>query len=571
MKKFIHFLVPLLLAALIVVSVGWYLFVYDREFTRDFLLSQARYNDLYGNSRLSSWFYDLAYEHSGRDENVAIELANQYKADGNYTKAEVTLSNAIKNKGTVELYSALCKTYVQQDKLMDAVAMLENIADPAMKKALDDLRPSTPTASHEPGFYSQYIDVELDSSSGILYYTTDGEYPSIDGSVYTAPIALEPGETTIYAISVADSGLVSDPVVVGYTIGGVIEPAVFEDDAVESAIREVLSVTESKILYTNELWDISEFTVPANAHSLADLELMPYLKSLTIHDQDLGTLSDLSSMSKLQTLDLSGCTFPPEELEIIANLPSLNNLILSDCSLSTIAALEGAQNLTKLDLSSNTLRNLEAISGMTGLRELNLKHNAVTDLSYLSNFTNLETLDISFNAITDLRPISACVKLNWLDAGNNQLANANGVEELPLLTYLSLDYNQLTDISVLSKCLELTNLSIANNQIHNITSLSSLVKLDILDFSYNAVETLPDWQEGCTLRTIDGSYNTLLSIDNLSKLENLSYVYMDYNKLTSVNALANNYRLVQVNVYGNDIDTVAELTEHDIIVNYDPT
>lgn len=571
MKKFIHFLVPLLLAALIVVSVGWYLFVYDREFTRDFLLSQARYNDLYGNSRLSSWFYDLAYEHSGRDENVAIELANQYKADGNYTKAEVTLSNAIKNKGTVELYSALCKTYVQQDKLMDAVAMLENIADPAMKQALDKLRPSTPTASHESGFYSQYIDVALTSSSGTLYYTVDGEYPSIDGSIYSTPIELEPGETTIYAISVADSGLVSDPVVVGYTIGGVIEPAVFEDDAVEAAIREVLGVTESKILYTNELWDITEFTVPANAQSLADLELMPYLKSLSIHDLALGTLTDLSSMSKLQTLDLSGCTFPPEELEIIANLPSLNNLILSDCSLSTIAALEGAQNLTKLDLSSNTLRNLEAISGMTGLRELNLKHNAVTDLSYLSNFTNLETLDISFNAITDLRPISACVKLNWLDAGNNQLANANGVEELPLLTYLSLDYNQLTDISVLSKCLELTNLSIANNQIHNITSLSSLVKLDILDFSYNAVETLPDWQEGCTLRTIDGSYNTLLSIDNLSKLDNLSYVYMDYNKLTSVNALANNYRLVQVNVYGNDIDTVAELTEHDIIVNYDPT
>ena len=132
MKKIVKILVPLLLATLIIASIGWYLFVYDRDFTRDFLLSQARYNDIYGNSRLSSLFYNMAYEHSGRDENVAIELANQYKADGNYTKAEVTLSNAIKNKGTVELYTALSKTYVEQDKLMDAVAMLENIADPAM-------------------------------------------------------------------------------------------------------------------------------------------------------------------------------------------------------------------------------------------------------------------------------------------------------------------------------------------------------------------------------------------------------------------------------------------------------
>lgn len=571
MKKFFRFLVSLLLAIAIIASIGWYLFVYDRDFTRDALLSQARYNDLYGNSRLSSWFYNLAYEHSGRDENVAIELANQYKSDGNYTKAEVTLSNAIKNKGTVELYSALCKTYVQQDKLMDAVAMLENIADPAMKQALEELRPSAPTVSHEPGFYSQYIDVELSSSSGVLYYTTDGEYPSINGSIYSEPIALEAGETIIYAISVDNSGLVSEPVVAGYTVGGVIEPATFADDSMEAAIREVLGVSESNIIYTNVMWDITEFTVPENATSLADLSLMPYLKTLTIQNQNLGTFSDLASLSKLETLDLSGSTFPAEELEVLAKLPSLKNLKLSGCSLSTIAALEGAPGLTTLDLSSNTLRNLEVISGMATLTELNLKHNAVTALDALSGLNNLETLDISYNAVSDLRPLGGCMKLKWLDAGNNELTRADGLEDLPLLSYLSLDYNNLTDVSILADCVELTNLSIANNQITNISSLSSLINLDILDFSYNSVDALPDWQEGCMLRTIDGSYNLLQSIDNLSSLDQLSYVYMDYNKLTSVDALADSYRLVQVNVYGNEIDTVAALTAHDIIVNYDPT
>lgn len=571
MKKFIRFLVSLLLAASIVASIGWYLFVYDRDFTRDFLLSQARYNDMYGNARLSSWFYNLAYEHSGRDENVAIELANQYKSDGNYTKAEVTLSNAIKVKGTVELYSSLCKTYVQQDKLMDAVALLDNIADPAMKQALESLRPSAPTVSHEPGFYTQYIDVSLSSSSGTLYYTTDGEYPSINSQIYSQPVSLEAGETIIYAISVDDTGLVSQPTVAGYTIGGVIEPATFADDNVEAAIRQVLNVSQSNIIYTNVMWDIAEFTVPETAGSLADLSLMPYLTKLTIHNQNLGTLTDLSSLSRLETLDLTGCTFPAEELAVLAQLPALKNLNLSSCSLSTIAALEGAPGLVNLNLSSNTLRNLEVLSPMTTLTELNLKHNAVTALTALSGLNNLETLDISFNSVSDLTPLSGCVKLKWLDAGNNALHKANGVEKLPLLTYLSLDYNTLSDVSILADCIELTNLSIANNQIHDISSLSSLVNLDILDFSYNGVGQLPDWQEGCKLRTIDGSYNILQSIDNLAGLENLSYVYMDYNKLTSVNALADNYRLVQVNVYGNDIDTVAELTAHDIIVNYDPT
>ena len=571
MKKFLSILVSLLLVAAIIASIGWYLFVYDRDFTRDFLLSQARYNDLYGNSRLSSWFYNLAYEHSGRDENVAIELANQYKADGNYTKAEVTLSNAIKNKGTVELYSALSKTYVQQDKLMDAVAMLDNIADPAMKQALEALRPSVPKASHEPGYYSQYIDVALTSSAGTLYYTTDGEYPTINGSIYTTPIQLEAGETIIYAISVADNGLVSQPVVAGYTVGGVIEPAVFADEAMENAIRQTLNVSDAHIIYTNVLWGITEFVVPETAGSLADLALMPYLENLTITNQNLGTLTDLSSLNSLQTLNLSGCSIPAEELEVLAKLPSLKNLNLSSCGLSTIAGLEGAQGLTNLNLSSNTLRNLDVLGTMPNLTELNLKHNAVTGLNALSGLTNLETLDISYNAVTDLSPLSGCIKLNWLDAGSNQLSRITALDKLPLLTYLSLDYNKLTDVSILGSCTELTNLSIANNQITDISKLSNLMKLDILDFSYNTVTHMPDWQKDCMLRTVDGSYNQLQSIDSLAGLEQLCYVYMDYNKLTSVDALANNYRLVQVNVYGNDISTVSELTAHDIIVNYDPT
>ena len=86
MKKATRFLVSLMLLLLIIASIIWYLFIYDRAFTRDTLLSQARYQAINGNSRLSSWFYDCAYNFSGHDENVAIELANQYKKTGNDTK-----------------------------------------------------------------------------------------------------------------------------------------------------------------------------------------------------------------------------------------------------------------------------------------------------------------------------------------------------------------------------------------------------------------------------------------------------------------------------------------------------
>ena len=52
------------------------------------LLGQARHYNDSGNPQLASWFYELAYNYTAQDEDIAIELANQYKEDGNYTKAE---------------------------------------------------------------------------------------------------------------------------------------------------------------------------------------------------------------------------------------------------------------------------------------------------------------------------------------------------------------------------------------------------------------------------------------------------------------------------------------------------
>ena len=67
MRKILRFVVSVLLAALVVASVFWYLFIYDRAFTRDILLKEARVNDARGNSALSAWFYRMGYSHTGND------------------------------------------------------------------------------------------------------------------------------------------------------------------------------------------------------------------------------------------------------------------------------------------------------------------------------------------------------------------------------------------------------------------------------------------------------------------------------------------------------------------------
>lgn len=572
MKKVLKVLLPILLSVAVIGCLIWYLFVYDREFSRDILLSQARYQESQGNHDVAAWFYDRAYDHANQDEDVAIELANQYKSIGNYTKAEFTLANAIADGGHAELYVALCKTYVEQDKLLDAVEMLDNISDANIKAQLDALRPAAPVSNYEDGFYSEYISVELTVQGGQTFVSTSGQYPSVFDTPYDQPIALAAGETTIYAVTVSDNGLVSPLSVYGYTVGGVIEEVSFADPAVEALIREKLSVNEGSILYTDQLWSIEELVMPAQALDYSDLALLPYLKKLTIESGISEQLKNIGSLSRLEELKLLDCRPSGEDLALIAAIPTLTKLTLADCGLSSIAALEPAQKLTYLDLNGNTIRNISVLGKMPHLEEVYLAHNALTDLSVFANLTNLQRLDVSYNSIPSIAPICSNVSLSWLDVSHNLIATLGAVDNLSSLTYFAAGSNTLTDISQLAECESLAYLDVSNNSITDISKLGSLNALQELNFANNTVTVLPKWEKDCALVTIDGTNNLLDSLDNLAGLENLNNVLMDYNAdITSVDALASCHLLMQVNVYGTQVSEVSKLTDQGVLVSYNPT
>ena len=571
MKNVFKKIIPFLLTLLILASIAWYGFIYDRNFTRDMLLSQARYHSTVNHPDLASWFYDCAYELSDQDEGVAIELANQFKADGNYTKAEFTLSNAIADGGDSELYIALCKTYVEQDKLLDAVNMLDNIADLQIKAELDALRPAAPTATPEQGFYSEYITVSLNAESGTLYHTTDSGYPSTEDAPYQEPFTLPGGETVVRAICVGENGLVSPLSTFGFTVNGVIEEVSFTDAVIDASVREILGVDNDHVLYTNELWTISSFTVPEGAMNLHDLAKLPYLKSLSISNQTFDSVSFLASLHQLEELTLNDCRFSSDELELIAALPVLKKLTMTDCGLSTVAGLENAQELTELNLADNTIRNLKPLSSLINLKNLDLSHNALTNLNDLSQLTNLENIDVSYNVLSSIDPIGTCKKLVSLNASHNRITSLGTIDNLSSLSVLNLSSNSISDVEILKNCAALTDLDVSKNTITGISGLAALNNLEILNFSNNQVEAMPEWSEDCRLRSIDGSYNQVASVSSMQVLQKLTHVFMDYNLLTSVDPLAKCYNLVQVNVYGNEITNVDALKAHDIIINWDPT
>jgi len=572
MKNTTQRIVAVLLALAVIGCAVWYVFVYDRDFARDMLLAQARFLDSDGKPELATWFYDQAYAFADNNEDVAIELAEQYKNSGNYTKAEFTLSRAIADRPSAKLYTALCKVYVEQDKLMDAVNMLDKISDAAIKAELESMRPAAPAVSIPPAYYTQYITLDITTESGSLYVNHDGEYPSPNEARYTGAMDLPQGETTIYALVVGENGLVSPLGIYGYTIGGVIEAVTFEDPAIEAQVRSDLGFDSETVIYSNDLWTITSFSVPGDALVYTDLTKMIYLKDLTIQNAVSEELSCLSSLKELESLLITGCEPGKDVLTVIASMEHLKSLTIAQCGLSDISPLGMAQNLEYLDLCYNSIGDVAPISVLPNLKTLYLAHNALTDLSALSNLSNLERLDVSYNALTTLAPITANPALTELRAGNNRITVLGPMNELPNLKVLDVGHNSLTDVSVLGSCPELQELDISNNQLADISSLSALMKLRKFNCSYNSIPAFPDWSAGIAIVELDASYNQISDLTPLRQMINLNILNLDYNpEITDIEPLAYCPVLLEVNLFGTKVIDVDILTDQSIIVHYNPT
>ena len=572
MNKFIKRIVPILLALSVIACAAWYITVYDREFTRDMLLAQARYLDMNGRQEMATWFYDQAYLFANNDEDVAIELAEQYRSNGNYTKAEFTLTRAIANSPSVKLYTALCQTYVEQDKLMDAVNMLDKISDPVIRAEIEKIRPTAPSVNLAPAYYTEYISLDFTAENGTIYLSFDGEFPSVREDLYSGTVTLPEGETNIFALTIGENGLVSPRATYGYTIGGIIEAVTFADPAIEAEVRKVLGLDQDTVIYTNDLWKITSFSVPNEAVVYSDLARMIYLKDLTIYNAVSDELACLASLTELESLFITDCQPSKETLTAIAAMEHLTSLTIAQCDLSDISPLSNAQKLEYLDLSYNSIRNVGPIGSLPSLKTLHMAHNALTDLSDLTGLSALEVLNVSYNSLTTLAPICLNTSLKEIQAGNNQLTTVGALNNLPALQKLDLSHNYLKNISTLGKCENLTDVNISNNKIMSISDLAVLKNLRKLDCSYNTISMFPNWDGANTLAYLDASYNKISDLTPLRQMPCLNILNMEYNpELSSIEPIAYCPVLIEVNLFGTKVIDVDILTKQSIIVHYNPT
>lgn len=572
MKKFLKIFLPILLSLIILCGTAWYFLVYDRDLTRDLLLSSARFFEQQGSTAISGWLYDVTFDNFGDNDEITLELVQQHLDNGNYTRAESTLYKAIRNGGGSELYLTLSKIYLQQDKVLDAVAILDSATNEKVKAELSAIRPEAPACDNAPGLYHQYIQVSFQAEEGTLYVNTNGQYPSISTDLGADAYTLQGGENLFYCVAVSDDGVVSPLSVFGYTVGGVIELVEFKDAAMEASIRGLLGVSSDKPIYSNDLWEIEEFTIPQGAKDYSVLRHFAFLKKLTVIGGVPGQFVILENLANLESLTIVDTPVTQEEMAAIGKLEKLTALTLDGCSLSSISHLSGCANLMQLDLSNNAIRNLESLSKMADLKNLVLHRNAVTSLSALEYCLNLETLDLSNNSIADIRPICDLPKLKELNLSYNVLESLDGIDHMQAISILDLSNNALTDVTSVSNCTTLTELNVSNNALTEINALVYLTNLTDLNFSYNQVSEIPTFKKGSNgLRNIDGSYNRISTLKPLEGMVSLRIVSMDYNpEISLLTWLERCPMLIRVNVYGTKVKEASALTEQGIVVNYNP-
>ena len=250
-------------------------------------------------------------------------------------------------------------------------------------------------------------------------------------------------------------------------------------------------------------------------NSFGSLAGLTELQVLNLSGNNIsGDISDLSAMTDLERLDISGEKDNPNGINDISDLHNLANLRRLNLSFTAIGDgdlqdLDGLADLEELLLSGNGITNLEQngngwLAGLENLRKLDVSRNEITHIGILEvlipegapcgechaceqeevceeykleelNLAHNEGLSNGFEIISDMLNLSR-LNLSYAGVGNATLAGL-GLPEMPELNYLYLQGNGLSDLAPLEG-LVLKELDLSNNEISDLGPLSEVTFTD---------------------------------------------------------------------------------------------
>ncbi|KIV86829.1 hypothetical protein PV11_02414 [Exophiala sideris] len=207
----------------------------------------------------------------------------------------------------------------------------------------------------------------------------------------------------------------------------------------------------------------------------------------------------LRRLTRLQSLELSGNKLTNGALEIICQIPELQELMLSRNDFSgTIDMRNGSlEHLQVLDLHGNSIEGFhdQGLAQMKSLKNLNVAGNKLASFPWdILATLPLAELNLSGNQLSGIlfpgKP--SLTELRVLDASYNNLTGVSENDlEFPCLRSLILKGNHIARLPGLSCCSELQALAVSENQLEEFPAdFTQLESLKIADFGHNNIKSI---------------------------------------------------------------------------------
>ena len=485
--KFIVLAIPLavIVAAVIIFAVRQ---MQSRAEVRNNIEAGNRYLEELDYERAIA-SYQQALEIDPKNVEANLGLAEAYDANQMPGYAEAIYQAMLDRDDTQsDAYVKLAELYMRLDRLEEARELLDKAVDKTENEEITVLyrvtRPEPPSVSHDQGAYEERIRVELIPSeeTHTIYYTLDGTEPTAESLVYTEPLILRNGETTIRTIAMNSMGYSSD--IATYVFDIRIEDVLItlEEPVIERIIRDKLQIPYNEPIYNDDIEQITEIYIVGNQvragedvssvfleerqYSVDGRAYVPYERG------EISTLNDLRYMPFLEKV-------------AVAYQPELD-----------IRSLEVCRSVTELSLVGDGLDNgdMGILGGMDQLTKLNLGWNSISDISMLSGLSNLTVLSVWGNEISSIQPAGNLPQLTYLDFSDNQVTDIGAVSGLANLQQLWMYHNQVTDISAVSGLSNLQVLMVRDNPVGNPDAVRSIyphltrIDVDLLNLGGNRPE-----------------------------------------------------------------------------------
>lgn len=200
---------------------------------------------------------------------------------------------------------------------------------------------------------------------------------------------------------------------------------------------------------------------------------------------------------------------------------------------STVLKLGHLIGLNTLRLSNNReLKHLDGLEKLIRLENLDLSNTSVSTLLDLNELTQLRKINISNTRISDIVLNHPQNNLKWICADNTRVTNTAFLWQLSGLERLSLSHCPVDNLSPLEHLIELEDIDVSYTKITFLPRLARLERLEQLNCAWTPIVTLDDMELPASLKSLDLSYTQLRRIPNcIRQLKELRSLYLNGLKL----------------------------------------